>query len=87
MRNTTSVVSNTNVFTLQDIQLLTGLDEINGISPQINGKRQVVYGSNNLSESIYGVTPDYQAVHSLNLQFGSFISNDDVKQGAKVAVI
>jgi len=87
VRNTTSVVSNTNVFTLQDIQLLTGLDEINGISPQINGKRQVVYGSNNLSESIYGVTPDYQAVHSLNLQFGSFISNDDVKQGAKVAVI
>jgi len=86
-RNTTQVRSSTNVFTTLDSESLSWFTNLIGISPQVNGKRQVIYKNNNTNTTIYGAIPWYLEVRSAKTQFGDFISDDDVKNGATVAVL
>lgn len=87
VRNTTQVRSSSDVFTVQNIQWVSELPEIWAVAPQVNGRRQVIYKTKNVSTTIYWVTPTYLQVRNSSVQFGNFISNEDVIQWTKVAVV
>ena len=60
---------------------------IGTITPSVNGRKQIIYGTFNTSSTVNGITPDYLTVRNLKIQNGSFISDNDVSQLNKVAVL
>lgn len=56
-------------------------------SPVVDGRGQVINGSNNWPSSIYGVNPEYLNIKVVGLQSGSMFTDTEVQTAAKVAVI
>jgi len=56
-------------------------------APMVRGGAQVVYGNNNWSTIIYGVTPDYLTIRDLSVADGDAFSQQDVDAANKVAVL
>lgn len=57
------------------------------VSPEYSGRSQVIAGNNNTNTTIYGITETYADVHKIYLAIGKFISENDVKNNNKVAVV
>jgi len=57
------------------------------IAPEYSTNAQIVYGSNNTSTSILGVTPAYQTVRKWTVERGRFIDELDNTTQAKVVVL
>lgn len=60
---------------------------INNISPEYSSRVQVIAGRNNTNTQVIGVTPAYQNVRKVNLSAGQFISQSDLINLSKVAVL
>lgn len=60
---------------------------ISKISPELSRRTQVSAGKNNTNTSIIGVTQNYASVHSVNIDSGSFITEQDVQGSRNIAVI
>lgn len=56
-------------------------------SPVVEGRGQVINGSNNWPSSIYGVNPDYIKIKVVDLQSGSMFTTAEVQTAAKVVVL
>lgn len=56
-------------------------------SPLVDGRGQVINGSNNWPSSIYGVNPEYLNIKVVGLKSGSMFTDDDVQLASKVALI
>jgi putative ABC transport system permease protein len=63
---------------------VTGLS---GIAPELQSRQQVIVGNKNSQTSIVGTTPDYTTVRNAPVAAGSFITQEQVDQVSKVAVI
>lgn len=63
------------------------IEDINAVSPEINGRYQVVSRAKNTNTTIVGVSPSYAIVRNLEVENGSFISEQNVKSLQKVAVL
>ena len=63
---------------------VTGLS---GIAPELQSRQQVIVGNKNSQTSIVGTTPDYMTVRNAPVAAGSFITQEQVDQVSKVAVI
>ncbi|MBQ4355678.1 MAG: ABC transporter permease [Bacteroidales bacterium] len=57
------------------------------ISPSVSTASQLLYGGNNHSGSIQGVSPDYLAIRQIELESGIMFTEEDTKSNAKVCVI
>ncbi len=57
------------------------------VSPTVSASYQIVYGNQNWNSSVRGVTPEYMSIQSLNVQSGSFITENDMNKRNRVAVI
>lgn len=57
------------------------------VSPESEQRAQVTTGGNNTNTEIMGVTPIYATVHNVTISSGSFITQNDVDNMAKVAVL
>ncbi|MCS7203628.1 MAG: ABC transporter permease [Thermodesulfovibrio sp.] len=57
------------------------------VAPAIFGTAQVVFGNQNWSTAIYGTTSEMLVVREWELVSGRFLSEQDIKNGTKVAVI
>jgi putative ABC transport system permease protein len=57
------------------------------MSPNVDGRIQVVYGSQNWSTQYRGVTPEFLQVRRWNLRLGTFFTNADVESAAPVCVL
>lgn len=76
--------------TLIDDDFLDYVKSINwvkNISPVVNANRQFIYGTYNTNSSILWINPIYQNLKNLTVSDGSFISDEDIKESNKVAVI
>ena len=65
-------------------------DNIGGIqyvAPSIGSSVQAIVGSQNVRAVVVGVTPEYEQVLSIKMDYGNFISQDDCDSRARVAVI
>ncbi|MDR0994072.1 MAG: ABC transporter permease [Verrucomicrobiota bacterium] len=61
---------------------------ISGVTPEVRGGGiQVLCGNQNLNTTIYGVSEDYVSVRAWRLADGGNLTDADVRQAAKVAVL
>lgn len=60
---------------------------VKNVSPEYQGRSQVITGSNNTNTTVIGVTPIYSEVHSVSIETGSFITDRDVTSMSRVAVV
>jgi putative ABC transport system permease protein len=57
------------------------------VSPLVNETKQLVYSNQNWSTTVRGVYPSYTEINKWEIQSGRNLSEDDVKNSAKVCII
>ncbi len=70
-----------------DAPALAKVPHVTNISPVLYVRGQAVFGNQNWSTSIEGVTPDFQSIQNWQLAEGSWYNADQEASGASVAVI
>jgi len=74
--------------TLADAEAIKSeVSNLKTIAPVISSRKQVIYKGNNTNVSIYGIDTTYQTVKSLEVSMGSFLTEAQVENVAKVAVL
>jgi putative ABC transport system permease protein len=63
------------------------VQNINAISPEISSRYQITAKGTNSNTTVTGVNPPYTTVHNITIGDGMFISDQDVANRSKVAVI
>jgi putative ABC transport system permease protein len=56
-------------------------------APSMRGGGQIVYGNQNWSSTVQGVTPDYEIAREWPVAEGKFLSQEDVDGATKVALV
>lgn len=78
----------TTALTSDDVEAIrTYVTGLRGIQPEVRSRSQVIAGSQNVSTTIVGTVPDYTTVRNANVALGSFITEQNVAQNDKVAVL
>jgi len=73
--------------TVGDAEAIAELPNIAAAAPVASGTAQVIYGPNNWSTGISGVTPDYLEVANWELADGYWMADSDVRSATRVAVL
>ena len=60
---------------------------IDAVAPIMNSTRQVMYGNQNWSTTVYGITTPYLYVKNYEMELGRPITKDDDRNAAKVCLI
>ncbi|PJC81602.1 multidrug ABC transporter substrate-binding protein [Candidatus Roizmanbacteria bacterium CG_4_8_14_3_um_filter_36_10] len=60
---------------------------IKAVSPEVQRRAQVTTGKNNTNTQIIGATETYAGIHKITIAFGVFITQRDVDNMSKVAVL
>lgn len=63
------------------------ISEVSAAAPEVTSRKQVVAKGTNTNTSVIGTVPDYTVVRNLEIDEGSFITDENVASLAKVAVI
>ncbi|MCX7724874.1 MAG: ABC transporter permease [Thermodesulfovibrio sp.] len=63
------------------------ISQISAVAPVISGTAQVVFGNQNWSTGVIGTTPEMLTVREWEVGIGRFLTEQDVRNGTKVAVI
>ena len=74
--------------TIEDVSAISQeVQNISAISPEVAGRYQVTARGTNTNTSVTGAQPSYMTVHNISVDEGAFISDQDVSNRSKVAVI
>ncbi len=74
--------------TLDDVTAIQQqVTTIKDIAPEVSGRYQVTAAGQNTNTTITGTVPDYQSVRNVSIAEGTFITDQNVQAGSKVAVI
>lgn len=74
--------------TVEDAEAIAAeVADIDGVSPEVRDRNQVLANGLNWSTNIYGESPDYPYIKNWNVVQGAMFTDQDVKSLAKVAVI
>ncbi|EST55144.1 multidrug ABC transporter substrate-binding protein [Brevibacillus panacihumi W25] len=76
-----------NTLTLADAEEIAQKESVSGVAPSVNGRAQLVWGSNNYSTSLEGTTESFPEVRNVQVAQGRFFSNFEVKKQFNVAVV
>ncbi|MDD2732252.1 MAG: ABC transporter permease, partial [Candidatus Pacebacteria bacterium] len=60
---------------------------VKAVAPEVSGRYQVTAKGTNTNTSVVGVTSDYAEVRNIEIDAGSFISEQNTKSLSKVAVL
>lgn len=60
---------------------------IQTVSPELSSQAQITTGGSNTNTRVIGATPEYEAVHNISVESGTFLTQNDVDSMAKVAVV
>lgn len=63
------------------------LSAAKAVAPDLSGRYQVTAKGTNTNTTVDGVTPSYETVRNVEVEYGSFISDENVKNIGKVAVL
>lgn len=69
------------------IQTSPQVTTVSSVSPEVNGRAQMINGKNNANIRINGATAAYAAVHKISIDSGRFITADDSTSLRKVVVL
>jgi len=81
--------SNTTL-TLDDAKAILASPEVttvNSVSPELSRRFQIIAGGNNTNTSVMGVYPEYAAIRKVTMSSGNFVSQADISNMSKVAVL
>jgi putative ABC transport system permease protein len=74
--------------TVQDSQAIQQqVSNLSGISPVYTSSMQLIVGSQNANDQVYGVTPQYFQISNLQISDGDLFTDDDYNQSVEYAVI
>lgn len=74
--------------TLKDaIAIEKNIPNVDAVAPVSSEMKQLMYGNQNWQTTVYGTTPDYLYIKNYEIEAGRSFSFEDIKNGAKVAVI
>ncbi len=79
--------SSSNVLTMTESDIIAKLPHVGAVSSEYSSRWQAIYLSQNMQVSVYGVIPSYLTVRNSSVQYGAFISQQNVDNVDKVAVI
>ena len=68
-------------------ELKRSVPSISRIAPMVSGSAQIVNGGKNWNTQIIGTMPDYAPIRASVPQVGRFVTDEDVTQRARVAMI
>lgn len=60
---------------------------IKAVAPEVSRRYQIVGKGTNTNTNVVGTTPDYMVARNINMDLGSFFSDQQVKSSARVAVL
>lgn len=63
------------------------IDGVEAVAPVSNETKQIMYGNQNWSTTVYGTTPSYLYIKNYDVESGRSFTREDVKNSAKVALI
>lgn len=69
------------------IQTSPEVTEVQAVSPEVEGRTQVIAGDNNANITVIGATAPYATVHNVSMESGTFISQEDNQASSKVIVL
>ena len=78
---------NMQTLTIQDAEYIAGLPDVAASSPVQTSGAQVVYGNQNQTTSLMGVYPSYTIVQNVEIEYGTFFNQFDVRNAATYAVM
>jgi len=67
--------------------IAAGITDLQGVAPEVSRRYQVTAKSNNTNTQIIGTVPAYPAVRNISIDSGTFVTEQQVKTSAKVAVL
>ena len=74
--------------TLEDYNAITKeITSIKNVTAEVSSRYQITAKGTNTNTTVDGVTPSYFDVRNMQIETGSFITEQNVESGAKVAVI
>ncbi len=74
--------------TMKDsVSILKDIDNIDAVAPLSSEVKQLMYGNQNRSSTVYGTTPDYFYIKNYEVDSGREFSIEDMRNSAKVTVI
>ena len=74
--------------TLKDTTAIRkNIENIDSVAPVSSEGKQLMYGNQNWQSTVYGTTPEYLYIKNYEIEEGRCFTIDDIKNGAKVAVI
>jgi putative ABC transport system permease protein len=74
--------------TMEDVNAISNeIQNIRAISPEVSGRYQVTAKGTNTNTTVNGVKNDYMTVRNIIIADGSFISDENVSNRSKVAVL
>jgi len=73
--------------TLNDADAIAELPGVLAVSPLTTGVVQIVYGANNWSTIVYGVSPSFFTIQNWHVASGMFFSTADVRSATRVVMI
>ena len=74
--------------TLEDTQAIKDeIQEVKAVAPEISKRYQITTKGANTNTSVVGTNGDYLVARNINIESGSFFSEQQIKSSAKVAVI
>jgi len=77
-----------NTLTMADVDAIaSGVTSAKYVAPSVSTQKQVVAAGTNTNTSIVGTTPSYADIKNLVVDSGTFFSDEQVNQMARVAVI
>ena len=78
---------NAPTLTLNDARAIADLSTVAEVAPMQPGNAQMIYGANNWNTQIFGVTPGYMNVRDWPLAAGDPVTDVDVRNAARIAVL
>lgn len=73
--------------TPDDSDAIAQLSNVAAIAPQLTGRYQVIADSGNGNYQVVATTSSYQTVRNITVSSGSFFTDEDVTNAAKVAIL
>ncbi len=67
--------------------IMTSVSSVKNVAAEVSGRYQVTAKGTNTNTTVDGITSSYAYVHNIEMVEGSFITDQNVESGAKVAVV
>lgn len=74
--------------TIEDSEaILNEIVFIRAVAPELSGRYQIIFKGNNTNTQVSGTTASYPGIKNIEIDRGSFVSDQNVKSLSKVAVL